>query len=167
MRWAALAGAKRIYAIDKVDSRLQLARKGAKPGIVQTIHFEQLDELDDVVEYLVAKCPEGLDVAIDCTSHDPKVRPAESAVYLALIPYTVSPFQRDQGSQARDRLFKRHQRVYQVRSQDGKVSLYQSSLYVTDCRPRIGIVSNATGAINQLNSKLCVSLLGHERLIAV
>jgi threonine dehydrogenase-like Zn-dependent dehydrogenase len=73
IRWAALAGAKRIYAIDKVDSRLQLARKGAKPGVVQTIHFEQLDELDNVVEYLLAKCPEGLDVAIDCTSHDPKV----------------------------------------------------------------------------------------------
>jgi threonine dehydrogenase-like Zn-dependent dehydrogenase len=73
IRWAALAGAKRIYAIDKVDSRLQLARKGAKPGVVQTIHFEQLDELDNVVEYMLAKCPEGLDVAIDCTSHDPKV----------------------------------------------------------------------------------------------
>jgi threonine dehydrogenase-like Zn-dependent dehydrogenase len=78
IRWAALAGAKRIYAIDKVDSRLQLARKGAKPGVVQTIHFEQLDELDNVVEYLLAKCPEGLDVAIDCTSHDPKVCSAGS-----------------------------------------------------------------------------------------
>ena len=92
MRWAALAGAKRIYAIDKVDSRLQLARKGAKPGIVQTIHFEQLDELDDVVEYLVAKCPEGLDVAIDCTSHDPKVGLAQFAVYLALILFHSPSF---------------------------------------------------------------------------
>lgn len=61
LRWAALAGAKRIYAIDKIDSRLQLARKGAKPGVVWTINFEQLDELDDVVEFIHAKSAEGLD----------------------------------------------------------------------------------------------------------
>lgn len=59
---------------------------------MQTIHFEQLDELDDVVEYLVAKCPEGLDVAIDCTSHDPKVGLAQFAVYLALILFHSPSF---------------------------------------------------------------------------
>ncbi|KAJ9096132.1 hypothetical protein QFC20_006507 [Naganishia adeliensis] len=76
LRWAALAGAKRIYAIDKIDSRLQLARKGAKPGVVWTINFEQLDELDDVVEFIQAKSAEGLDCAIDCTNNEPKAEKA-------------------------------------------------------------------------------------------
>ncbi|KAJ9118539.1 hypothetical protein QFC22_003758 [Naganishia vaughanmartiniae] len=73
VRFAALAGARRIYAIDKLDSRLALARQGAKPGVVQTINYQQLEELDDVVEFIQAKCPEGLDCAIDATStHEPK-----------------------------------------------------------------------------------------------
>ncbi|KAJ9092581.1 hypothetical protein QFC19_008689 [Naganishia cerealis] len=85
VRWAALAGAKRIYAIDKLDSRLTLARQGVKAGVVQTINYEQLDQLDDVVEFLLAKCPEGLDCAIDCTStHEPKslLHKAEKALRL-------------------------------------------------------------------------------------
>lgn len=61
LRWAALAGAKRIYAIDKIDSRLQLARSGARPGVVWTINYEQLDELDNVVEFIQAKNSDGLD----------------------------------------------------------------------------------------------------------
>ncbi|KAJ9091784.1 hypothetical protein QFC21_007087 [Naganishia friedmannii] len=77
VRFAALAGARRIYAIDKVDSRLALARQGGKPGVVHTINYQQLEELDDVVEFIQAKCPEGLDCAIDATStHEPKAEKA-------------------------------------------------------------------------------------------
>jgi Zn-dependent alcohol dehydrogenase len=64
VRFAALAGAKRIYAIDKLDSRLTLARQGAKPGVVHTINYQQLEELDDVVGFIRAKCPEGLDWSV-------------------------------------------------------------------------------------------------------
>jgi hypothetical protein len=38
-----------------------LARSGAKAGVVWTINYEQLDELDNVVEFIRAKNAEGLD----------------------------------------------------------------------------------------------------------
>ncbi|KAL7420889.1 hypothetical protein Q5752_004843 [Cryptotrichosporon argae] len=66
VRWALLKGAKKVYAIDTVPMRLELAKKA---GNVEVIDFNK----QDVLKTLETAVPDGLDVAIDCTTfHEPK-----------------------------------------------------------------------------------------------
>ncbi|KAK4685910.1 hypothetical protein P7C73_g4224, partial [Tremellales sp. Uapishka_1] len=67
IRWALLKGASKVYAIDTVPARLQLARDAGDK--VHTVDFNAVN----VQNYIHDLEPQGLDASIDCTTfHEPK-----------------------------------------------------------------------------------------------
>ncbi len=67
IKWAALAGAKRIIAVDRVSYRLEHAQKHYG---VEVINFE---DYDDTGEYLHELTHGGADVVLDCVGVDGKM----------------------------------------------------------------------------------------------
>jgi len=66
VRWALLKGASKVYAIDRIPARLELAKSA---GNVEVIDFSK----QDVSKTIQEAVPEGLDVCIDSTTfHEPK-----------------------------------------------------------------------------------------------
>ncbi|ORX40847.1 chaperonin 10-like protein [Kockovaella imperatae] len=67
VRWALLKGASKVYAIDKVPSRLAMAQRA--DGQVIPVDFSKVD----VIKTIQDEVPSGLDVCIDSTTfHEPK-----------------------------------------------------------------------------------------------
>jgi len=71
IKWAALAGAKRIIAVDYIEYRLEHARKY---NGVETVNLE---EHDDTGEYIQEITHGGADVVIDCVGVDGKMTTLE------------------------------------------------------------------------------------------
>jgi S-(hydroxymethyl)glutathione dehydrogenase/alcohol dehydrogenase len=67
MKWAYLAGAKRIIAVDYIDYRLKHA---AKYDAVETVNLE---DHDDTGEYINEITKGGADVVLDCVGVDGKM----------------------------------------------------------------------------------------------
>ena len=68
VQWALIKGASKVYAIDKIPSRLATAKR-TKQGKVITIDFSA----EDVTKKIQGEVPSGLDVCIDATTfHEPK-----------------------------------------------------------------------------------------------
>lgn len=71
IKWSALAGAKRIIAVDCIDYRLEHARKHYS---VEAINFEHHD---DTGEYIHEITKGGADVVLDCVGLDGKLSTLE------------------------------------------------------------------------------------------
>lgn len=67
IKWAALAGAKRIIAVDYIDYRLQHAKNHYD---VEVINFEQHDDTGEFIHEITHG---GVDVVIDCVGVDGKM----------------------------------------------------------------------------------------------
>ncbi|THU98140.1 GroES-like protein [Dendrothele bispora CBS 962.96] len=86
-KWAFLKGASRVIGIDRVPTRLEMAKKNG----LEIIDFSKHS---DVTKAIYEICPRGLDVALDCgTFHEPKTllhKVQKAAMLETDVPETIN-----------------------------------------------------------------------------